>query len=120
MIVGGKKVSANQALEDGLLDEISNKPPKSSEVCLRTSAVKMFLFQDENSKTRRLLLSKKIECYIEKKSRQIAPKKAIELVCLSCKADFQSGVIAERKIFLNVRQSPQANQPLDICNLHRT
>ena len=113
MMLSGKPVKAQQALEDGLIDQVCNDDDLSD------TAIELALAQVANG-PRRIRdmqvaevepdLFEKASAGIARKTRGLmSPQKIIRCVELSTQVDFDEGLKAERELFLECKNSPQSD-----------
>ena len=113
MMLSGKPVKAQQALEDGLIDQVCNDDD------LRDTAIELALAQVANGprRIRDMQVAEVEPDLFEKASAGIAwktrglmsPQKIIRCVELSTQVDFDEGLKAERELFLECKNSPQSD-----------
>ena len=109
LVTSGRPIKAEEALECGLIDLIDENVTDAAESCQLDiwqnrkplSQLPSPVFQETAWHKTHHYLSSRLR-------QQDAPGKAAELVALSTKTTFAEGIAEERKIFLDLRTSPQA------------
>ena len=109
LVTSGRPIKAEEALECGLIDLIDENVTDAAKYCQLDiwqnrkplSQLPSPVFQDTTWQKTLHYLSSRLR-------QQDAPEKAADLVVLSTKTTFADGIREERKIFLELRTSPQA------------
>lgn len=108
LIPTGKAISAQEASEMGLVDLVSDTP-----VIEASMVVPEFLDQVvplwERPVDHVVATDQAIATAQKKQSNQIAPLEAIRLVELAANSEFSDGIKEERRVFIELRSSDQAN-----------
>jgi 3-hydroxyacyl-CoA dehydrogenase len=112
MMLSGKPVKAQRALEYGLVDEVCDDDK------LQDTAVELALARvaDGPRRIRNMAvpevdadLFEKTRTSIERKTRGLmSPQKIVDLVEMSTQVDFEEGLKAERESFMECKNSPQS------------
>lgn len=115
-IVGtGKSVPASEALELGLVDDLTDDDPLVAAILL-ASATGQGAVPARRLSDRSVTLDREGFDHLDRTARDVTkgargartPKAAVELVQAAVRLTFQEGVKREREIFLELGQSPEA------------
>ena len=109
LLISGRPMKAEAALECGLIDLIDENATDAAKTCqLDLWQNRKPLSQLPSPVFQETAWQKTLHYLSTRLRQQAAPGKAAELVALSTKTTFTDGIAEERKIFLNLRTSPQA------------
>ena len=109
LVTSGRPIKAQEALECGLIDLIDENVTDAAESCqLGIWQNRKSLSQLPSPVFQETAWHKTLHYLSSRLRQQDAPGKAAELVALSTKTTFADGIAEERKIFLDLRTSPQA------------
>jgi len=109
MISIGKPVSADRALDIGLVDEIAESPVvHASSVELEELAGKTLISQMPNPKNDAVIFEAARSNAAKRMKNQTAPQTAINLVELATELPFEKALKKERESFIEIRQTDEA------------
>ena len=109
LVTSGRPIKAQEALECGLIDLIDENVTDAAESCqLDIWQNRKPLSQLPSPVFQETAWHKTLHYLSSRLRQQDAPGKAAELVALSTKTTLADGIEEERKIFLDLRTSPQA------------